>query len=92
MVHCDYSISLSVVDNRYYEKGCSKYWKIALPQKRIMKRLEGDDRIFTLFVGSFVRGTFIMHEDNNSIIFCSQVSFWGQDHGEDSWTGKSHRA
>ncbi|KAK1248167.1 hypothetical protein MKX08_006387 [Trichoderma sp. CBMAI-0020] len=80
--HCIGRNKLSVVDKQLFKRGSSKYWKIAVPQKRTLPRVMLGSH--ELSCGSFfrARGTLagLPH-----LSFENYVSFWANSHGNGSW-------
>ncbi|CAD6451522.1 d0a5852b-4d16-46fc-bfde-1d460b4017e5 [Sclerotinia trifoliorum] len=82
--HCDTQLSLSILDSTYAKVRSSRHWKIRVPSRRVAKDLPGGD--FILFAGNCVRSCYDVDNTSSFQDYDTAVSYWGQDHGEDSWT------
>ncbi|KAL6898784.1 hypothetical protein GGI43DRAFT_68414 [Trichoderma evansii] len=87
LAHCVMEGELSVVNKQMFKQGSSKYWKVAVPQRRLFPR-RMDPGLYHTFCGSFYRGAFNVRSSTNdrTKYFDSYVSYWASSHGVDSWT------
>lgn len=91
VAHCSACDNLSMVDNTYAKKSYSRYWKMQVPQRRVIPNDIREDGPFALLAGNFLRRWNMENLNAKGIrSYFSQLSYWGQEDGEGSWTGKSY--
>lgn len=78
----------SIVDQQLCKRGSSKYWKLAVPQKRSLPPMTERGR-YRLSCGSFHRASGEFNNDTTNINFISHVSYWANSYGDGSWIGVS---
>lgn len=90
--HYHRNINLSTVNRTYAQTKKSKCWKIAIPRYSTVNPLEVNHKGFCdLFSGNSIRGRYWGRLPNNIIFYDNMISYWGQQLGESSWTGKPYQ-
>ncbi|THV45114.1 hypothetical protein BGAL_0528g00020 [Botrytis galanthina] len=82
--HCHTNINLSIVNKTYAQIASSRYWKIKIPGKDTL--VTGCGGEVDLFAGNSLCNYGLSHLHENILRHDTAVSYWGQYHGETSWT------